>query len=213
MAFEQVKLLAPLYLLLLSISFIPITIFHLVTTLQFRKLTSWPAFQHAWFGRFWSWFGPRSVERGAEAVEPLLKQARGVVLDIGPGSGQWLSHLAASKNPNVTKVYGVEPNHEHHAALYRAISRAGLEGIYEVLGVGVENLERCGIQKSSVDTIVTVQVLCSVPGSQSVVKELYPYLKPGGRWLVYEHIRTPYVRHFVGVWQSKAALTLFHVTH
>jgi len=202
MAFEQAKLLRPLYLLLLSISFIPITVFDLVTSLQFGKLTSPSAFQHAWFGRFWSWFGPQSAENSAETVGPLLRQAKGVVLDIGPGSGQWLYHLGAAKNPNITKVYGVEPNHEHHAALRRNITRAGLDGIYEVLPVGVEHLGDCGIAKGSVDTIATIQVLCSVPGPQSIVKELYPYLKPGGQWLVYEHIKTPHSHKFVGFWQS-----------
>lgn len=201
MAFDQLRLFRPLYLLYLSASFIPGTVLHLLTSLQFSKFLSWSAFQHAWFSRFWSYFGPMSADFAAESVEPLMKDAEGVVLDIGPGAGQWLYLLAATKNEKITKVYGVEPNREHHSALRQAISQAGLEDTYEILGVGVEDLEHCGIEKSSVDTIMTIQVLCSVPRPQTIVRELYPYLKPGGRWLVSEHIRTHRLHDFVGVWQ------------
>lgn len=204
MAYEQLRLLRPLQLLALSAAFIPLTILNLVSSLQFDKLTSYGAFQHAWFGRFWKWFGPLSTEQGRVSVEPLLKSADGVVLDIGPGNGQWLYLFAAGKNSKITKIYGVEPNTEHHAALRESIVRAGLDGVYEILSVGAEDLRSCGIQEGSIDTIATIQVLCSVPGPQKIVKSLYPYLKPGGRWLVYEHIRTPHRHDLVNSWQGKS---------
>lgn len=206
MADEQappLNLLRPLYLMSLSAAYIPVTIFSLVTTFQFDKLTSWTAFQHAWFGRFWSYFGPLAAESAAPKVEPLLHHARGIVLDIGPGSGQWLYLFAQAKNKNIKKIYGVEPNSEHHKALRNSIHQAGLEGVYEILPVGVENLESCGIEKGTIDTIATIQVLCSVPGPEKIIKELYPYLRAGGIWLVYEHVKTKYPDHFVGYWQRE----------
>ncbi|KAJ9618896.1 hypothetical protein H2203_008712 [Taxawa tesnikishii (nom. ined.)] len=202
MAPPQLNLLRPLLLLAFSAAFIPITIFKLVTTFQFSKLASWAAFQHAWFGRFWAWFGPQSREYGGPAVEPILAKARGVVLDIGPGNGQWVNLFSAAKNKDIKKIYGVEPNPDHHAALRQRVKSAGLEGIYEVLPVGVEDLESCGIEKGSVDTIATIQCLCSVPGPEDIIKSLYPYLKPGGQWLVYEHVRTPHQHDFVATWQA-----------
>lgn len=202
MAPPQLNLLRPLLLLAFSAAFIPITIFKLVTTFQFSKLASWAAFQHAWFGRFWAWFGPQSREYGGPAVEPILAKARGVVLDIGPGNGQWVNLFSAAKNKDIKKIYGVEPNPDHHAALRQRVKSAGLEGIYEVLPVGVEDLESCGIEKGSVDTIATIQCLCSVPGPEDIIKSLYPYLKPGGQWLVYEHVRTPHQHDFVATWQG-----------
>ena len=203
MTYDQLRLLGPLRLIALSAAFIPLTIASLVFSLQFGKLTSYGAFQHAWFGRFWGWFGPLSTEQGKAAVEPLLKDAEGVVLDIGPGNGQWLYLFAAGQNSKITKIYGVEPNTEHHKALRESIVRAGLEGVYEILSVGAEDLGTCGIREGSIDTIATVQVLCSVPGPQKIVKALYPYLKPGGRWLVYEHIRTPHRHDLVSSWQGQ----------
>ena len=60
-----------------------------------------------------------------------------------------------------------------------------------------------GMQKESIDTIMTVQCLCSVPTPEIIIKELYPLLKPGGQWLVYEHIKTKYQGDFVAYWQSE----------
>ena len=80
-----------------------------------------------------------------------------------------------------------------------------IEGdIYEVIGCGAEELQtKGGLQKESIDTVITVQCLCSIPTPELIIKELYPLLKPGGQWLVYEHIKTPYQANFVGYWQSK----------
>ena len=36
---------------------------------------------------------------------------------------------------------------------------------------------------------MSVQVLCSVPEPREMVKRLYGLLKPGGRMIVYEHVR------------------------
>ncbi|KAL1304193.1 hypothetical protein AAFC00_000616 [Neodothiora populina] len=195
-------LLSPLTLLLLSATYIPITIFKLVKHLEISKLFSWSAFQHAWFGTFWAFLGPRAREMGVAEVVPLLKHAEGVILDIGPGSGEWLNLFSPSENTKIRKIYGVEPNYEHHATLRRRIQEAGLQDIYEILGVGAQDLAGSGIEKGSIDTICTVQCLCSVPGPQDIIRELYPYLKPGGKWLVYEHVQTKFRKDFVGYWQS-----------
>lgn len=78
--------------------------------------------------------------------------------------------------------------------------------MYEIIGCGAEELQtKAGFKKESVDTIITVQCLCSIPTPQIIIKELYPLLKSGGEWLVFEHIKTPYQGDFVGTWQSKAA--------
>lgn len=203
------KLLRPIIFIGLSAWYIPITIYNLLITFQFSKLTSWSAFQKAWFGTFWTYFGPGAREVGVPAVVPLLQNAYGVVLDIGPGSGEWISCFSASENKNgIRKIFGVEPNFEHHNLLRRRIQEAGLEDVYEILGAGAEDLAKCGIDKSSIDTICTIQCLCSVPGPEKIVQDLYPYLKPGGKWLVYEHIKTKYQGEFIAYWQGKLVLSI-----
>lgn len=188
-----------------SYKYLFITIFELITTRQFSTFTSIDDFKDAWFARFWAFFGPLSREGAAPAVMPLLQNhAKGVCLDIGPGSGMWLHLFARANNPDITKIYGVEPNRDLHPYLRANAEKAGLKDIYEVVGCGAEELQsKGGFQKESIDTIITVHCLCSIPTPELIIKELYPVLKPGGTWLVYEHIKTKYQSSFVGYWQSK----------
>ncbi|KAI5243841.1 S-adenosyl-L-methionine-dependent methyltransferase [Aureobasidium subglaciale] len=182
----QLNLLRPLLLLSYSASYIPITILRLLTSSP-SKLLSWSSFQHAWFGNFWSWFGGVSRESAAATVSPLVRaNVSGVVLDIGPGSGEWVYLYAATatKSPKSMEV-----------------EAAGLKGIYEILPVGAQDLRSVGLEPESIDTIVTLQTLCSCPGPQDIIKSLYPCLKKGGTWLVYEHVKTKYSSEFVGYWQ------------
>ena len=186
------NLLRPLLLMAFAAAYLPPTLYTLLTTGQFRTLLDPSAVRDAWFARFWGFFGPRSRDMAAPHVTPLLQHAaRGVCLDIGPGAGEWLYLFQRARNPHVRKIYGIEPNREMHAALRANAARAGLDGVYEVVGCGAEELRgREGWQAETVDTIITVQCLCSIPTPQTVIAELYPLLKPGGRWLVFEHVKT-----------------------
>lgn len=85
--------------------------------------------------------------------------------------------------------------------------KAGLGDVYEIIGCGAEELGVKGeVERGSVDTIITVQCLCSIPTPEVIIRELYPLLKPGGTWLVYEHVRTKYRGEFVEYWQSEFVL-------
>lgn len=95
----------------------------------------------------------------------------------------------------VTKIYGVEPNKDHHEKLRERVREAGLEGVYVIVPVGVEELREWkgeggekGIGKESVDCVVTLQCLCSIPRPRDMMRELYGYLKEGGMWIVFEHV-------------------------
>lgn len=91
-----------------------------------------------------------------------------------------------------------------HALLRQQAAEAGLSDVYEVIGCGAQELKtRGGIAPGSIDTIITVQSLCSIPTPQVIIRELYPLLKPGGKWLMYEHVKTKYQSSFVGYWQSR----------
>lgn len=198
------NLLRPLLLMAYSGYYIVPTIVASILAFNFKPFSSFDNFKSAWFARFWVWFGPRSTEYAAQSVMPLLRNsARGVCLDIGPGSGEWLYMFAQANNKDITKIYGVEPNPGMHKKLRESAVKAGLGDVYEIVGCGAEELaSKGGIAKGSIDTIITVQCLCSIPTPEMIIKELYPYLKPGGRWLVYEHIKTKYQGAFVAYWQS-----------
>lgn len=147
---------------------------------------------------------------GRVVDEPTGPGIGGVCIETGAGSGLWVDifsdrHLLGSggsgaTNGNksarskVTRVYGVEPNSGQHVGLRRRVAEAGLEGVYEIVPVGVEHMNdptkwEGTVEKESVDCIVSILCLCSIPEPEKNIRELYGYLKKGGRWYVYEHVR------------------------
>lgn len=182
-------LLVPVIVQVIALIYLPITLFILVKNREFPTLRSWTAFQQAWFARFWMFFGRASRPLFAADVEHVLSRARGVVLDLGTGSGDWAYMFATARNQHITKILFLEPNTQFHPKLRKMAQSVGLDGRYEILGGGVEELDHRGVKKGTVDTVVTVHVLCSVSSPEPLVKELYEYLRPGGQWLVYEHVK------------------------
>lgn len=107
--------------------------------------------------------------------------------EYSPGSGLVINCFDKSK---VVKIYGVEPCLDLHPELRRNIRAAGLSDIYTIVGCGAEDTDKLrehGITPESVDTIVTVKVLCSIPSPEKTMASLYGLLVPGGHWLVFEH--------------------------
>lgn len=45
-----------------------------------------------------------------------------------------------------------------------------------------------GLSPCNADSVVTFNILCWVASQESACKSLYSLLKPGGQWLVYEHV-------------------------
>ena len=120
-------MLRPLLLISFVLYYLPITIFHLLANFQFAKFFSIDDFKDEWFARFWAFFGPMSRDNAAPAVMPLLQNhAKGVCLDIGPGSGLWLYLFARANNPDIKKIYGIEPNVLLHKDLRENAQKAGL---------------------------------------------------------------------------------------
>lgn len=90
--------------------------------------------------------------------------------------------------------------------VFRLIVGNSSGDVYEIIGCGAEELQtKGGLGKESIDTIITVQCLCSIPTPEIIIRELFPLLKPGGQWLVYEHVKTKFQSDFVAYWQSKFA--------
>ncbi|KAJ4294279.1 hypothetical protein N0V90_007969 [Kalmusia sp. IMI 367209] len=192
---------------------------------EYGTLFSWRKLQDAWFSAFWLWFGPQLRANNGDRITALLEgriehaqitddsvapPVGGIVLDIGPGRGYWIDLYDKAKVPidkpgarsrsisgGIRKVYGVEPNPDSHAALSERVQELGLSGVYEVLPVGIEEVDKVKvngndrtIEKGTVDCIVSVLCLCSIPEPEKNIAELYGYLKKGGRWYLYEHVRS-----------------------
>lgn len=132
----------------------------------------------------------------------LVESASGVVLDLGPGTGTQLHLFTPSR---ITKVYGAEPAIDMHAELRRAANKAQLGEKYEILAAGAEAstlvpaLAKQGVLGKSdrssegiFDTIVSLRALCGVPDQEETAAGLYQLLKPGGRLLLCEHVKSQF---------------------
>lgn len=139
----------------------------------------------------------------ADAKAGLLAGAphvRGVVLDVGAGLGTTFKYLP----PAVERVVAVEPNAHMHAGLRAAGAAAGFTGArLDVLAASADALP---LPDASVDTVVAVLVLCSVPAPAAAVAELYRVLKPGGALVFLEHV-APRAAHD-GAWAALEARLL-----
>jgi len=108
-------------------------------------------------------------------------RARGDVLEIGVGTGRNLAEYPAE-----VRLTGIDLSPE---MLRRARARA-----IEV-GRDVELLEgdaqRLDFPDARFDTVVFSLALCSIPDDRAAVREATRVLRPGGRLVVIEHVRSP----------------------
>ncbi|OAR01233.1 hypothetical protein LLEC1_07663 [Akanthomyces lecanii] len=120
-------------------------------------------------------------------IATLVAQCEGAVLELGPGMGNQIVHYDKDK---VTRIIGVEYNPHFRSEIEAQVEKAGLGGTYELVTCGAEEsdvLERNGIGASSMDTVLSIQVLCSVPDEKAMAREIYRILKPGGKFIFWEH--------------------------
>ena len=124
-----------------------------------------------------------------QGILPALdKLAYGVVLEVGPGSGNQLSRYDKSK---IQKIYGIEPNPTLHDTLRQTVKDEGMENIYTIVPCGIEDfekLEEYGVREGEIDTIMCISVMCSLPRPQDMATAMYKLLKPGGQMVVHEHV-------------------------
>ncbi|KAI0596339.1 methyltransferase type 11 [Biscogniauxia sp. FL1348] len=120
-------------------------------------------------------------------VPSLISAARGVVLELGPGPGNQIHRFDAS---NVEFVYGVEPNPHYKKDIDAKLAGPGGLDRYKLITCGIEDsdvLRREGVVEGSMDTVLSIQVLCAVDDPKLVMREVYKLLKPGGRFIFWEH--------------------------
>lgn len=143
------------------------------------------------------WILPRLVDvtmRNKVAMRyrsHIVPQARGMVLEIGVGSGLNLPFYGTS----VEQLYGLDPS-EELLVMARKKARAIAFPIDFLAHPG----EEIPLDDGSVDTVVTTWTLCSIPDPVKALKEMRRVLKLGGMLLFAEHGLAPEAR--VQGWQQ-----------
>jgi ubiquinone/menaquinone biosynthesis C-methylase UbiE len=118
--------------------------------------------------------GLRALRRG------LLAEAGGSVLEIGAGTGANLAHYTG-----VESLVFTEPE---PAMLRRLQKKARDEApLAKILRAPAEDLP---FEDDSFDTVVSTLVLCGVDDQARSLREIKRVLRPGGRLLFLEHVRS-----------------------
>lgn len=134
------------------------------------------------FARFYDNAQSEYEQYNAERKQALLGEARGTVLEIGPGTGVNFAYL-----PKDIQWIGVEPNPYMRARL----SERAREQDFEPHFTGLAG-NRIEVDDASIDVVVSTLVLCSVPDPRETLREVQRVLRPGGRFLFVEHVGAPH---------------------
>jgi len=125
------------------------------------------------------WWGEKSGL--SKKRDRLLEAASGEVLEIGAGTGLNLNHYP----PGLERLVLSEP--EQHKADLLLKKAADLEIEAEFVRASAETLP---FEDDSFDTVVATLVFCTVGDPETAIAEVRRVLRPGGKWLLLEHIRS-----------------------
>jgi ubiquinone/menaquinone biosynthesis C-methylase UbiE len=125
-----------------------------------------------------------------EKVVPL---AKGVVLEVGMGSGL---NLPLYNPEQIDFVWGLEPSEGMRRRAQPALATSPVEVRW--LGLKGEDIP---LEDNSVDTVLLTYTLCTIPDWQTALAQMKRVLKPDGQLLFCEHGRSPHEN--VEKWQDR----------
>jgi len=117
-----------------------------------------------------------------EMRHEVVAQASGRTLELGAGTGLNLEHYG----PEVSELVLLEPDPHMGARLREKVARSGRTDVRVV----TDSAERLPFEDASFDTVVGTLVLCTIPDHVRAIEEVARVLRPGGRMLFLEHVRS-----------------------
>ncbi len=140
----------------------------------------------ATWGRAFSALYDRAMKSTEEAGmremrREALAEAHGRTIDIGAGTGL----NAGLYPPAVSELVLAEP--DPHMLKKLREKRSGSGGEVEVIQASADRLP---VEDDSFDTAVFTLVLCTVPDPKAALAEAARILRPGGKLIFVEHVRS-----------------------
>ncbi len=121
-----------------------------------------------------------------------VPQAQGKVLEIGIGTGLNLKYY----DPEQVQLTGLDPAAELTGLAQQRAQE--LELPVAMLGVSGESIPA---EDKTFDTLVCTWTLCSIPGVQGALNEMFRVLKPQGKLFFIEHGASP--DQNIATWQRR----------
>jgi ubiquinone/menaquinone biosynthesis C-methylase UbiE len=116
-----------------------------------------------------------------EMRQALVAQAAGQVLEVGAGTGANLTHYG----PGVSSLTVTEPDVSMMKRLERRVRAEAADTV--VLRAPAEDLP---FEDDTFDVVVSTLVLCGVDDQPRALREIRRVLRPEGRLLFFEHLRS-----------------------
>ena len=111
----------------------------------------------------------------------ICSVARGRTLELGVGTG-----LNFASYPRDVQLVGVDLSAEMLAIAGRRARDLGMD-----VHLRVGDAQALDLPDSSFDTVVATLVLSAVPDARRATAEAWRVLKPDGRFLILDHVRSP----------------------
>lgn len=113
--------------------------------------------------------------------EWACSQARGETLEIAIGTGRNLPYYPAD-----VRLTGIELSPEMLAIGRRRAAEVGRD-----VELRIGDAQELEFDDRSFDTVVITFALCTIPDDRGAASEAYRVLRPGGRLVLLEHVRSP----------------------
>ena len=110
-----------------------------------------------------------------------LLARQGEILEIAVGTGRNLPFY-----PKDARLTGIEPSPKMLAIARQRARELDIEG-----DLRVGDAQNLPFPDASFDTVVATLALCTIPDDGRAVAEAARILRPGGRLLLLEHVRSP----------------------